>query len=68
MNLNCMAGELTQSHSLGHTASAMRKMPDYIRPLSQLLSKAGKASVALSVCLHLTFTAGQMVFLFWALC
>ena len=34
MNLRCMAGELTQSCSLGHTACSVRKMPDHITPLS----------------------------------
>ena len=42
-----MAGQPTQPHNLGHTACALRKMPDYLRPLSQLPLKAGKATIAL---------------------
>ena len=58
MNLNPVAGELTQPHSMCCEENARLHKASFPTPL-----KAGKTSV----CLHLTFTSGQMVFLFWAL-
>lgn len=42
-----MPGEPTEPHSLGHVAYALRKMPDCLKPLSQLPLKAEKVTVAL---------------------